>query len=52
MLWTSIKSLNQINDCIKRFYQYMSESNYVCVIDYKDVEKTNNKKLIVLILEI
>lgn len=30
----------------------MSESNYVCVIDYKDVEKTNNKKLIVLILEI
>ena len=36
-LWASKKSLKEIVSSIKKFYQYMSEKNYVSEKDYKDM---------------
>ena len=36
-LWASKKSLKEIVSSIKKFYQYMSENNYVSEKDYKDM---------------
>lgn len=36
-LWSSKNSLKVTASSIKKFYQYMSENNYVSVADYKDM---------------
>lgn len=36
-LWASKNSLKETAANIKKFYQYMSENNYVTVEDYKDM---------------
>ena len=36
-LWASKNSLKETAASIKKFYQYMSENNYVSVVDYKDM---------------
>jgi len=36
-LWASKNSLKVTASSIKKFYQYMSENNYVSVADYKDM---------------
>lgn len=36
-LWASKNSLKETTASIKKFYQYMSENNYVNVEDYKDM---------------
>ena len=36
-LWASKNSLKETTASIKKFYQYMSENNYVSVVDYKDM---------------
>lgn len=36
-LWASRSSLKEIASSIKKFYQYMSENNYVSVENYKDM---------------
>lgn len=36
-LWASKSSLKEIASSIKKFYQYMSENNYVSVEDYKNM---------------
>lgn len=36
-LWASKNSLKETAASIKKFYQYMSENNYVSVEDYKDM---------------
>ncbi len=36
-LWASKNSLKETASSIKKFYQYMSENNYVSVSDYKDM---------------
>jgi len=36
-LWASKNSLKQTAASIKKFYQYMSENNYVSVEDYKEM---------------
>ena len=36
-LWASRNSLKETAASIKKFYQYMSENNYVNVVDYKDM---------------
>lgn len=36
-LWASKNSLKEMVSSIKKFYQYMSENNYVSVEDYKDM---------------
>ena len=36
-LWASKNSLKGTAASIKKFYQYMSENNYVSVVDYKDM---------------
>lgn len=36
-LWASKNSLKETASSIKKFYQYMSENNYVSVADYKDM---------------
>ena len=36
-LWASKNSLKETADSIKKFYQYMSENNYVSVEDYNEM---------------
>ena len=36
-LWASKNSLKETASSIKKFYQYMSENNYVSEKDYKDM---------------
>lgn len=35
-MWSSRNSLKEIVASLKKFYQYMSENNYVNVNDYKE----------------
>lgn len=36
-LWVSKNSIKEMTASLKKFYQYMSENNYVTVEDYKDM---------------
>lgn len=36
-LWSSRNSLKKTTSSVKKFYQYMSESNYISVENYKEM---------------
>ena len=42
-LWASKNSLKETAASIKKFYQFMSENDYVSVADYKDMCRLSKK---------